>query len=129
MPIVIGSYGCGEDPLIKTDGHGIWYQDYGKELDSPMHVYHGYVSSAVLLFDAEYIIIQDIEITNSADKVIGENYSQADKMERTGVAVVAKEKGLRCGITLRNLKIHDVHGNVYDKHMNNGCLLYTSRCV
>ena len=71
MPIVIGSYGCGEDPLIKTDGQGIWYQDYGKELDSPTHVYHGYVSSAVLLFDAEYIIIQDIEITNSADKVIG----------------------------------------------------------
>ena len=32
MPIVIGSYGCGEDPLIKTDGQGIWYQDYGKEL-------------------------------------------------------------------------------------------------
>ena len=30
MPIVIGSYGCGEDPLIKTDGQGIWYQDYGK---------------------------------------------------------------------------------------------------
>ena len=23
MPIVIGSYGCGEDPLIKTDGQGI----------------------------------------------------------------------------------------------------------
>ena len=126
MPIVIGSYGCGEDPLIKTDGQGIWYQDYGKELDSPMHVYHGYVSSAVLLFDAEYIIIQDIEITNSADKVIGENYSQADKMERTGVAVVAKEKGLRCGITLRNLKIHDVHGNVYDKHMNNGGIYMTA---
>lgn len=38
MPIVIGSYGCGEDPLIKTDGQGIWYQDYGKELDSPTHV-------------------------------------------------------------------------------------------
>ena len=95
MPIVNGSYGCGDDPLIKTAGQGIWYQDYGKELDSPTHVYHGYVSSAVLLFDAEYIIIQDIEITNSADKVIGENYSQADKMERTGVAVVAKEKGLR----------------------------------
>ena len=126
MPIVIGSYGCGEDPLIKTDGQGIWYQDYGKELDSPTHVYHGYVSSAVLLFDAEYIIIQDIEITNSADKVIGENYSQADKMERTGVAVVAKEKGLRCGITLRNLKIHDVHGNVYDKHMNNGGIYMTA---
>lgn len=69
MPIVIGSYGCGEDPLIKTDGQGIWYQDYGKELDSPTHVYHGYVSSAVLLFDAEYIIIQDIEIIKQCGKV------------------------------------------------------------
>lgn len=125
-PIVIGVYGDGEPPRIEACGQGIWYQDYGKELDSPTHVYHGYVSSAVLLFDAEYIIIQDIEITNSADKVIGENYSQADKMERTGVAVVAKEKGLRCGITLRNLKIHDVHGNVYDKHMNNGGIYMTA---
>lgn len=125
-PIVIGAYGDGEPPRIEACGQGIWYQDYGKELDSPTHVYHGYVSSAVLLFDAEYIIIQDIEITNSADKVIGENYSQADKMERTGVAVVAKEKGLRCGITLRNLKIHDVHGNVYDKHMNNGGIYMTA---
>ena len=133
-PIEIGAYlpESGEEfyeevlPVIAANGQGIWYQDYGKELDSPTHVYHGYVSSAVLLFDAEYIIIQDIEITNSADKVIGENYSQADKMERTGVAVVAKEKGLRCGITLRNLKIHDVHGNVYDKHMNNGGIYMTA---
>ena len=78
-------------PVIAANGQGIWYQDYGTELDSPTHVYQGYVSSAVLLYDAEYIWNHDIEITNSADKVIGENYSQADKMERTGVAVVAKE--------------------------------------
>ena len=133
-PIEIGAYlpESGEKfyeevlPVIAANGQGIWYQDYGTELDSPTHVYQGYVSSAVLLYDAEYIWIHDIEITNSADKVIGENYSQADKMERTGVAVVAKEKGLRCGITLRNLKIHDVHGNVYDKHMNNGGIYMTA---
>ena len=133
-PIEIGAYlpESGEEfyeevlPVIAANGQGIWYQDYGTELDSPTHVYQGYVSSAVLLYDAEYIWIHDIEITNSADKVIGENYSQADKMERTGVAVVAKEKGLRCGITLRNLKIHDVHGNVYDKHMNNGGIYMTA---
>lgn len=126
MPIVIGSYGCGEDPLIKTDGQGIWYQDYGNPLDAPTHVYHGYVSSAVLLYDAEYIIVEDLEITNEASEIIGEQYSLGDKMNRTGVAVVAKDKGVRHGITLRNLLIHDVHGNVYDKHMNNGGIYITA---
>lgn len=48
------------------------------------------------------------------------------KMERTGVAVVAKDKGMRRGITLKNLKIHDVNGNVYDKHMNNGGIYMTA---
>ena len=47
-------------------------------------------------------------------------------MNRTGVAVVAKDKGVRDGITLRNLWIHDVHGNVYDKHMNNGGIYMTA---
>ena len=126
MPIVIGSYGCGEDPLIKTDGQGIWYQDYGTELDSPTHVYQGYVSSAVLLYDAEYIWIHDIEITNSAENIIGETYSAPYKMNRTGVAVTARDKGVRSGIHLQNLYVHDVHGNVYDKHMNNGGIYMTA---
>lgn len=73
-----------------------------------------------MLYDAEYIIVRDLEITNCAEHIIGEKYSQGDKMERIGVAVVAKDKGMRRGITLKNLKIHDVNGNVYDKHMNNG---------
>lgn len=103
-PITIGAYGEGNDPLIAADGQGIWYQDYGRELDSPTHVYHGYVSSAVLLYDAEYIIVRDLEITNCAEHIIGEKYSQGDKMERTGVAVVAKDKGMRRGITLKILK-------------------------
>ena len=47
-------------------------------------------------------------------------------MNRTGVAVVAKDKGVRSGITLRNLSIHDVNGNVYDKHMNNGGIYMTA---
>ena len=47
-------------------------------------------------------------------------------MERTGVAVVAKDKGTCRGITLRDLAIHDVNGNVYDKHMNNGGIYMTA---
>ena len=125
-PIVIGAYGDGETPRIEACGQGIWYQDYGNPLDAPTHVYHGYVSSAVLLYDVEYIIVEDLEITNEASEIIGEQYSLGDKMNRTGVAVVAKDKGVRHGITLRNLLIHDVHGNVYDKHMNNGGIYLTA---
>ena len=50
----------------------------------------------------------------------------AEAMERTGVAVVAKDKGTCRGITLRDLAIHDVNGNVYDKHMNNGGIYMTA---
>lgn len=123
-PIVIGAYGEGHLPLIRTDGQGIWYQDYGTELDSPTHTYRGYVSSAILLYDAEYITVQDLAVTNRGD-LTGEDYSAPDKMNRTGVAVVAKNRGTCRGIHLKNLEIRDVHGNVYDKHMNNGGIYFT----
>ena len=125
-PITIAAYGEGPAPRIDAEGQGLWYQDYGCALDAPTHVYHGYVSSAVLLYDAAYVTVRDLELTNRADAVIGEQYSQPDKLERTGMAVVAKDKGVRSGITLRNLSIHDVNGNVYDKHMNNGGIYMTA---
>ena len=63
QPIEIGSYSPekeeGNPPLIAADGQGIWYQDYGTPLDSPTHVYQGYVSSAVLLYDVEHVVIRD----------------------------------------------------------------------
>lgn len=125
-PIVIGSYGEGDLPRIDAEGNGIWYQDYGQPLDSPTHVYRDYVSSSVLLYDAEYVTVQDLEITNRGTEILGETYSAPHKMNRTGVAVVAKDRGVRSGITLRNLFIHDVNGNVYDKHMNNGGIYATA---
>ena len=133
-PIEIGAYlpeNCEKFyeevlPVIAANGQGIWYQDYGTELDSPTHMYQGYVSSAVLLYDAEYIWIHDIEITNSAENIIGETYSAPYKMNRTGVAVTARDKGVRSGIHLQNLYVHDVNGNVYDVHMNNGGIYMTA---
>ncbi len=59
-PIVIGAYGTADaPPRIDACGQGIWYQDYGTPLDAPTHVYHGYVSSAVLLYDAEHIVVEE----------------------------------------------------------------------
>ena len=124
--IEIASYGDGKLPVIHANGQGIWYQDYGVLLDSKTHVRAGYVSSAILLYDAHDIVIHDIEITNRPQNVLGEAYSAADKMDRTGVSVIAKNKGTLRNITLRNLQIHNVWGNVYNKHMNNGGIYITA---
>ena len=124
QPIYIGAYGNGAKPLIQTNGQGIWYQDYGNELDAPTHVYRGYVSSAVLLYDCEYLTVENLEISNKGG-VFGETYSAPHKMNRTGVAGIAKNRGTLHEIHLSNLYIHDVEGNVYDKHMNNGGIYFT----
>lgn len=123
--IEIASYGDGDMPIIKADGTGVWHQDYGTPLDSKCHIYKGDVSSAILLFDCENIIIKDIEITNKDSEKSLEEYSNPNKTDRTGVAVVAQNRGTLHNITLDNLYIHDVNGNVYNKHMNNGGIYMT----
>lgn len=123
-PIIIDRYGEGADPIIQTNGQGIWYQNYGTQLDNPGHKWKGYVSSSILLYDVEYIEINNLEITNDPG-MNGEEYSDVDKMNRTGVAAVAQNKGTIDHIYLNGLNIHDVRGNVYDKHMNNGGIYFT----
>ncbi|MBS4803571.1 MAG: FIVAR domain-containing protein [Clostridium sp.] len=123
-PIEIDKYGEGNNPRIDTNGQGIWYQDYGKQLDSAGHKYKGYVSSSILLYDVEYISIKNLEITNKAPEVDAK-YNYLNTMNRTGVAAVAQNKGTIDSIYLDGLNIHDVIGNVYDKHMNNGGIYFT----
>lgn len=123
-PILIGAYGEGALPLIAAEGQGIWYQDYGTELDSAAHTKEGYVSSAILLYDSAYITVCDLSVTNCGE-ILGEAYEAPRKMNRTGVAVAAKNRGTLREIHLRNLEIRNVNGNVYDKHMNNGGIYWT----
>lgn len=125
-PVFIGKYGQGALPVINCNGGGIWFQDYGRALDSPTHVWHGEVSSAVLLKDVSHLILSDLEITNQGGGKEKEPYNSAYKRDRTGVAVVAQNAGTLQNITLRNLCIHDVEGNVYNKHMNNGGIYVTA---
>ena len=123
-PIEIDKYGEGENPRIDTNGQGIWYQDYGKRLDNANHKNKEYVSSSILLYDVEYIHIRNLEITNKPlERDAKYNHLQA--MNRTGVAAVAQNKGTIDHIYLDGLNIHDVMGNVYDKHMNNGGIYFT----
>ena len=41
-------------------------------------------------------------------------------MDRTGVAVIAENAGTISHVLLENLHIHDIEGNIYNKHMANG---------
>ena len=60
-----------------------------------------------------------MEVTNDPQDP-NEIFNKYDKMNRTGVAAVSKDKGTLNHIHLINLYIHDVNGNVQDKHMLNG---------
>ena len=125
-PIVIDAYGdTGAGlPVINTNGQGIWYQNYGTALDNVQHVYRGYVSSSILLYDCAYIEINNIAMTNR-NLDIDVSYNSRSMMNRTGVAVVAQNGGTLDHIYLKGLDIQDVEGNVQDKHMNNGGIYFT----
>lgn len=126
--IEVSTYGeDSERPVINTNGYGQWKQNYGTPLDNTNHKWHGTVSSSILLEDVEYIEIRGLEITN--DRVQGApegdmEYNDAEAMDRTGVAGVAQNKGTIEHIVLDDLYIHDVDGNVYNKHMANGGIYF-----
>ena len=153
-PVVIDAYGTGVAPVINTNGNGVWYQNYRKNLDNPRHLRHGYVSSSILIYDVEYIEVKNIAMTNfgrygeteGADFVnlgsydggtvpgetgYSENgnivgtYSWGGKMSRTGVAGVSQNVGTMDHIYLQNLDIENVYGNVIYKHMDNGGIYFT----
>ncbi len=122
-PIHIGAYGNADKPrpAIHANGSGIWYQDYHAPIGGAPHRNKGNVSTALLLKDVPYVEVSDLEISNKRlDDSDGFAYNDLDVMDRTGVAVVAQEIGTVRHTVLRNLFIHDVNGNVYDKHMANG---------
>ena len=124
-PVCISAYGDGAKPEIRANGQGTWYQDYGVPLDNPAHKNAGYVSSAILLYDCAGIEISGLSITNGDEKP-DPAYNDLHRMDRTGVAVVAQNGGTLRHIHLRDLTVRHVHGNVYNKHMNNGGIYFTA---
>ena len=122
-PIRIGSYGEGNKPIINARGEGVWYQDYGTPMDNSGHRSKGYVSSAILLYDVDYVEVKGLELTNESDDA---QYIQnglantSARMDRTGVAGIAKDGGTMDHVYLEDLYIHDIDGNLQDKHMDNG---------
>lgn len=121
-PIEITKYGGDIKPIINGNGEGIWYQDYVQPMDNSGHRSKGYVSSTILLYDTDFIKINNLEITNKSNDFdyLRESDKVSQRMDRTGVAGIAKNGGTMEGIHLEDLYIHDVSGNIQDKHMNNG---------
>ena len=133
--VVISTYGdeSAARPQINTNGQGRWNLNYGNPLDNQNHKWKGEVSSCILIEDTEYIEINGLELTNNraTDKVQEtdsngnvRDYNDAYAMDRTGVAGVAKDNGTVDHIVLNDLYIHDVTGNVYNKHMTNGGIYF-----
>ena len=127
-PVKVSTYGEGKRPQINTNGHGQWELNYGNPLDNQNHKWKGTVSSSILIEDAEYLEIEGLELTNdrksATDTEQGKAYNDAYAMDRTGVAGVAKDNGTVDHIVLNDLYIHDVTGNVYNKHMTNGGIYF-----
>lgn len=133
--VVISTYGdeSAARPQINTNGQGRWNLNYGNPLDNQNHKWKGEVSSCILIEDTEYIEINGLELTNNrATDIVPEtdsngnvrDYNDAYAMDRTGVAGVAKDNGTVDHIVLNDLYIHDVTGNVYNKHMTNGGIYF-----
>ena len=83
-PIVFGAYGTGALPEIKAAGN---FRD------------------AVLLKNIQYIVMQDMDISNW-DSAVAEQ-----KTGPTGVRILAENIGTLHDITLRRLYVHDINGD------------------
>ena len=141
-PITIADYGdaSAAKPVIAANGvkGSQWYQDYRARVGN--HKNKGTVSSAILLKDVSYITVKNLEITNddpdvydpidtwkwtdTADSDGTKLDRSADRMDRTGVAGIAENGTTMSHVTLEGLNIHDVDGNIYNKHMANGGIYF-----
>ena len=141
-PITIADYGdtSAAKPVIAANGvkGSQWYQNYRASVGN--HQNKGTVSSAILLKDVSYITVKNLEITNddpdvydpidtwkwtdTADSDGTKLDRSADRMDRTGVAGIAENGTTMSHVTLEGLNIHDVDGNIYNKHMANGGIYF-----
>ena len=124
-PIQIKPYGEGSArPVINTNGAGRWNQDYHARIES--HRNKAEVSSAVLLKDVSYLEISGLEVTNDRElnpAADPKAYNDGLALERTGVAGIA-ENAPMCHIVVSDMFIHDIDGNIYDKHLANGGIYF-----
>ncbi len=141
-PITISAYGDADEgkPVIASNGvkGSQWEQDYRANVGN--HKNKGTVSTTLLLKDVSYITVSNLEITNDDADVYdpidtwkwtdtpdsdGTKLDRsASRMDRTGRGRHRRERATMSNVTLDNLYIHDVDGNIYNKHMANGGIYF-----
>ncbi len=94
-PVVIGSYGSGEKPQINGEG-GYWRASSKEEY------------AAVHVFNSEYIVIENLAITNWDEEAGGE-FSQSSRL-LSGLVVENRDAGTLSDVVIRNNRIFDVNG-------------------
>ncbi|MEV3855345.1 right-handed parallel beta-helix repeat-containing protein [Streptomyces sp. NPDC050095] len=83
-----------------TDGRPVTFTSYGHGRGKPVIDGAGAVDSAVRLADLHDVTLDGLDVTNTANSGV----------YRSGVHIYAKDSGALPGITLRNLRVHDVDG-------------------
>lgn len=104
-PIVIDTYGdeSANKPII--NGVGTSTTDPENETGE---------GAAVFLFNQSYWEINNLEVTNTT-------YAKDEvRAHRTGVRVLAKDAGTVSHIYLKNVDVHDVHGDYTDPYKRSG---------
>jgi hypothetical protein len=110
-PIVISGYGSGRRPKIHG-GHA-----------DPVDFEGIRTIQTVLLYNQQYWVISDLEITNMPDNVIG-NFDDNGDERRRGIFVVASDTGELRSITIKNNYVHHVKGDdSKDFHGSGGIML------
>ena len=97
QPITVAQYGQGARPRLEGAGA---------------------LEDVVNLNNQEYITIKDLEITNTNpafNSQFGLNTSNNRVKNHRAIRVISKDVGVVHGITLRDLYIHDINGNLNSK--------------
>ncbi|WP_303971989.1 right-handed parallel beta-helix repeat-containing protein [Streptococcus merionis] len=108
-PILISTYGEGERPRFDAQGE---------------------VENVLSLYNQEYITVEGLEITNldaQFDTSFGLNTSNNRSKALRGVRVIAENYGVVHDITLRDLYIHDINGQLNSKW--NGGIFFDAQGV
>ena len=108
--IVISKYGKGKMPKI-----------HGGNAD-PMYFEGIKTIQTVLLYNQQYWVISDLEITNMPDNIV-KNFNDHCDEKRRGIFVVAADTGELRSITIKNNYIHHVKGDdTKDFHGSGGIM-------
>ncbi|MBP2057589.1 hypothetical protein J2Z60_000760 [Lactobacillus colini] len=95
--IIITSYGNGDRPQLNGQGE---------------------IENVISLFNQEYITIKGLEITNLSSRYNTSfllNSSNNRSLNLRGINVSAKDYGIVHGITIQDMYIHDINGNISSK--------------